>query len=485
MSEVQRERELKFDLPDDWELPDASRFVPEGGSVQSEVQRLESTYFDTAGRDLFGSLVTLRRRTGDADAGWQLKIPWSGARQEVRVPLQGSRGVPTELRTLTVGLRGRAALRTIATLRTERDVRRIVDADGNGLAEIVHDTVTATVKHEFSVIRSWHEAEVELLGHGDEKLLARIAKWLGKHGAEPSASMSKLGRALEASPRPARPASTASGVLGRYLDDAFAAIVAGDVTLRRHAGAALDDDELREIVHATRVATRRYRSTLRIFGPLLDSERAAALDTELSWYAAALGQVRDRQVLRGHLEAALDDLDPALVVGPVRRRVERALDAEEATAYAGVAEVLASPRYAALVAELRDWSAAVPVQDDDAPAAAVARHVRKAGRTLDRRVAAALESDDGEAQLSDVAHHRARKAAKRARYAGELAVPVLGRSAKTLAKRAKKQQQRLGDRQDEVVAAEFLLRLARSPGASSFTLGVLYQRQRDLAERSG
>ena len=491
VTETQRERELKFDLPDEWQLPDTTRFVPAGGAVQAEHQRLESTYYDTAGRDLFGSLVTLRRRTGDADAGWQLKIPMGDARQEVRLPLSGSRGVPAELRTLTAGLSGQAELTTIATLRTEREVRRIVDADGTGLAEIVHDTVTATVKHEFSVIRTWHEAEAELLDGGDEKLLARIAKWLRKHGAQPSASMSKLGRALEASARPPRPDTTAAGVIGRYLDDNLAAVVAGDVTLRRDRQAALDTEDLHAAVHATRVATRRYRSTLRIFGPLFVDGRASALDAELSWYAAALGEVRDRHVLRQHLEDAFDELDPALVVGPVRRRVQRALDAEEAAARTALAEAMDSARYAALLAELRHWTAALPMRDEDEPVATLQHLVRKAARTMDKRLArATAPGRDGDAAGADgatvdAAFHRARKAAKRARYAGELAVPALGREAERLVKRAKKRQQQLGDRQDEVVAAEFLLRLARLPGGNAFTLGVLHQRQRDLVDGSG
>ena len=479
MSETYRERELKFDLPERWELPDVTRFVPEGGSVRHETQRLESSYLDTAARDLFGSLVTLRRRTGDADNGWHLKIPAGNARQEIRLPLGTARGVPAELRALTAGLRGRATLRTIAMLRTEREVRRIADAEGTGLVEIVHDTVTATVKHEFSVIRSWHEAEVELLEGGDEKLLARVARWLGKHGAEPSGSLSKLGRALEASARPGRPTDTAAGVIGAYLDANVAAIVAGDITLRRaHLDPAngLTADELHDAVHATRVASRRYRSTLRIFAPLLDTARAGALDAELAWFAAALGEVRDRHVLRKHLAAAFDELAPELVVGAVRRRVQRTLDAEEAAARDALAETMASARYAALLAELRTWTADLPVRDPDLPASALERPVRRASVTMAKRIKAAAGDD--------AAYHRARKAAKRARYAGELAAPALGAAAKRLAKQAKKNQERLGDRQDEVVAAEFLRRLGES-GGNGFTLGVLYQRQRDLAEGSG
>ena len=396
------------------------------------------------------------------------------------MPLGTGRGVPVELRTITAGLRGTAPLRVIATLRTERQVRRLVDADGTGLAEIVHDTVTATVKHEFSIIRSWHEAEVELLEGGDEKLLARLSRWLGKHGAAPSGSASKLGRALEAAPHPPRPDSTAAGVLGRYLDAQLAAVVAGDITLRRDALSGLDADELQDVVHRTRVATRRYRSTLRVYARLLDADRAAALDTELAWFAAALGEVRDRHVLRGHLDAAFDELDPALVVGPVRARVARALDAEAAAARAALAAAMASPRHAALLAHLRDWTAELPMHAGSGKAARLARDARRAARTVDTRLAAARALQKADENAPDAAYHRARKAAKRARYAAELVVPVLGREAEKMVTRAKKRQKRLGDRQDEVVAAEFLLRLARSSGANGFTLGVLHQRQRDL-----
>ena len=43
-------------------------------------------------------------------------------------------------------------------------------------------------------------------------------------------------------------------------------------------------------VHTTRVATRRLRSTLRVFGELFDSAAAERLDGELAWYAQLLGQ---------------------------------------------------------------------------------------------------------------------------------------------------------------------------------------------------
>ena len=38
----QRERELKFDVPDDWALPDPAELAPTGGSATREVRQLEA-----------------------------------------------------------------------------------------------------------------------------------------------------------------------------------------------------------------------------------------------------------------------------------------------------------------------------------------------------------------------------------------------------------------------------------------------------------
>lgn len=74
MSE-ERERELKFETPDDWSIPDPDVLVPPGGRVRRAVVELESTYYDTDEHALLDAWLTMRRRTGDTDQGWQLKVP--------------------------------------------------------------------------------------------------------------------------------------------------------------------------------------------------------------------------------------------------------------------------------------------------------------------------------------------------------------------------------------------------------------------------
>lgn len=465
-----RERELKFDIPSDWTLPDPARFVPPGGGVERSDARLETTYFDTRDRDLLRSRITLRRRTGDTDVGWQLKVPDGNARTEIRLPL-GGRGIPAELRDATLGVRGGAALQPLATLVDQREIHRLCGVDGAPLAEIVVDTVTALQLREVGVTKHWREVEVELAG-GDEKLLERVAKWLAKRGAEPSRSSSKLARALDYDEGEPRELTMLSGLVSDYLDAQAAAIVRGDIDLRRG----------RDAVHATRVGTRRYRSVLRVLGALFDAERAAALDAELAWIAGTLGALRDRQVLRERLDDAVADLPPELIMGLVADRIHERLDAEEQQARDKLIAAMRSKRYYALLRELQEWRKQPTVVADE-PADNVALYLARARRKVRRRIARAPQGEGRSEAL-----HGVRKAAKRARYIAELARPELGAKAKAIRKDMKHTQQRLGIRQDSVVAAEFLRHMgaaAGSLGENGFTYGVLHERELARVHRYG
>src|SRR5690606_10854538 len=84
----------------------------------------------------------------------------------------------------------------------------------------------------------------------------------------------------------------------------------------------------------------------------------------------------------------------------------------------------------------------------------------------------------------DAARHETRKAAKRARYAAELAVPVHCVAAKRAAQGAKRIQEVLGGYQDGVIAMGHLEAAAartKDP-AEAFTLGALYGKERCQAE---
>ena len=230
------------------------------------------------------------------------------------------------------------------------------------------------------------------------------------------------------------------------------------------------DEDSAEAVHKTRVAARRFRSMLRVCAELFDAAEAQRVDVELAWYARTLGEVRDLQVLRGDLENLLETVGSqfGLEQAELGARIDTMLAARERRAQRGLRRALVSARLHALQAAV---VAVAPADTDREVADYVARAERKARKRLRR--AKRLDTDDPnrDAQL-----HRARKAAKRARYAAEMSIPVLGSPSRRAVKRWKAAQDELGAHQDAVVAAAVLRSLVVND--ADFALGVLWAAER-------
>ncbi|PRC48594.1 hypothetical protein C6A85_79055, partial [Mycobacterium sp. ITM-2017-0098] len=144
------------------------------------------------------------------------------------------------------------------------------------------------------------------------------------------------------------------------------------------------------------------------------------------------------------------------------------------------AEAMETPRYLALVTELQRWSVDPPVRETSAKK--LRATARRAGAKADRRLTEALRGGD------DALLHRARKAAKRARYAGELIHrDTPSKKTKRSIKGYKRIQTVLGDLQDTVVARSMLRQLGTAagtmPGENGFTFGLLYAREEHLAQQ--
>lgn len=481
MVSEQLEREAKYDVEADFVLPALSGVAGSEGVALPEIIRLDSVYFDTADHALLARGVTLRCRTGDSDIGWQLKVPTGDARTEIRLDPTGSHtSVPAELAGLVAGIRRGRALRHIVTVATDRTVYRLADATGVVIVEVADDMVTAVAPGQrAATVSSWREIEAELGPSGTEDTLALIGELLTRNGAAPATSPNKVAKALgvvitgeEQQPGPARKA-TAGEVIRRYLSEQDDALINGDLTLRRGHGG----------IHSTRVATRRLRSTLRVFADYFDPERAQLFDTELSWYANLLGQVRDREVQRARFSEAVADLPTERVLGPVAARIEQVLLTEQSHNEQVLAKAMNGRRYLTLLRESAQWAVNPPFTDHAGEKAAVLRRqVETAAGKVTQHLSAGLASD-GVDEL-----HKARKAGKRARYAAELAHPVLGKRTKSSIDRYKHLQDTLGDLQDGVVAADLLRRIAAGTAGNSeengFTYGVLYANELQRAEHS-
>jgi CHAD domain-containing protein len=452
------EREDKWDVDEHFVLPDLAQVV-DGATVRHDTVDLVSVYYDTTEGDLRACGILVRRRDGDDDTGWQMKLPAAGGRTELRWPL--SDRVPDELAGLLTGVTSGRPLTELTSIHTVRERYRISDPTQDAvLAELVDDHVRASVGER---LLAWREVEVELVSADSPP--KRLTKRLLAAGARPSRYPSKLAHAV---PARSGQAESRQSALAVYLIAQIDQIIAGDLGLRRH----------QDPIHDTRVAIRRLRSTLRVFAKELDPAEITGMDDELKWFAGLLGEVRDCQVQQRRFSNALDELSDELVLGPVRARVRSDLQSVELPARAEVEEAMAGERYLRMMAVLRQWRSDPPLAADTERV--LRKRGRKAAGKADERLA------DGLASGEDDRLHRARKAAKRARYAAELCKPIGGQTAKRTAKRYKRIQSILGDHQDTVVARQALRRMGTAagttPGENGFTFGVLYAREQRTAE---
>jgi CHAD domain-containing protein len=349
------------------------------------------------------------------------------------------------------------------------------------LALVADDEVSTELIADPAAAQRWRELEVELVD-GDRALLKAVGKRLRKAGATRSADPAKIARALDgrwpADSPAAGPEGSAAAVVGAYVRAQRDTLIGYDPKVRR--------DEP-DAVHKMRVATRRLRSTLRTYRPLWDRTVVDDLRRELGWLADVLGKVRDGEVLAARLAGALDELPVELVVGPVRDRLVGGLTAQHARDHRALVTALNGRRYAALLDDLDELLAAVPSERGLRPAATYVPHrVRWAAGKVD----ALLDTAAGASAPSplplpgvldrDTALHEARKAAKKARYAAEVAAPVDPAGAAALAGAMAGLQELLGDQHDSVVTRELLLAAARrahAAGENAFTYGLLHGRQ--------
>ncbi|MGZ0203855.1 CHAD domain-containing protein [Streptomyces sp. RM1] len=474
MAETKREIERKYEA-DDSGLPDLTGVGPVAAVLDRGLTELDATYYDTPDQRLAAASITLRRRTGGADAGWHLKLPVApDIRDEIRAPLADT--LPGELAALVRSRVRGAELVPLVRLRTARTVRHLVDADGALLAEASVDAVTAERLTGAGGTAEWTEIELELADGGDPALLDRVEKRLAKAGVRPSAAPSKLARALARTgarrgpAAPAEPVTAGDHVLA-YLRAQRDALVALDPAVR------LDTPDA---VHRMRVATRRARGTLRTFRSVLDRAATDPVAAELKWLAGELGVDRDQEVLADRLTTALDALPPALALGPVHDRLTAWARARRAGAHGHLTGVLDSPRHLALLNSLDALHADPPLRAAATrkPRKVLGKAVRKDLARLTTRVERALRLPPGEER--DLALHEARKKAKRARYAAEAATPALGTPAAELTTAMKTLTTLLGDHQDSVMARKALRELAavaHAAGENAFPYGVLYGRE--------
>lgn len=276
------------------------------------------------------------------------------------------------------------------------------------------------------------------------------------------------------------PPKSAGRAMARYLSTQVAELHRQDNRLRADDPGA---------VHEMRIAARQLRSALKTYRPLAEPSSIDRVGDELRWLGKALSDARDAQVLRKRLRDLVAAEPPELVLGPGMNHIDDDLRAAERAGLEQALRTLGSERYFHLLEALDELVRSAPlVSRASLPAKKVLPDLLHRDARRLRRAVKAIARSTTPAQR-DAALHEARRKAKRLRYAGESAIPVLGKPAKALAASAKKMQQVLGEHQDAVMSRqrlhEYAVR-AHGSGENGFTFGRLHgleQWHADEAER--
>jgi CHAD domain-containing protein len=215
-----------------------------------------------------------------------------------------------------------------------------------------------------------------------------------------------------------------------------------------------------EALHDMRVATRRMRAALRVFGRFYQPQVIAPLRKGLKRTGRALGRVRDLDVFRVKIHAYLaalpeaqrDSLDSLLSALEDRRHIDR----QRMLAH------LNSPKYAKFRVRIEEFvetegMGSLPMGlDNGEPRPYRLRHV--APLVIYERLASVRAYDEWisipNPPLARL--HALRIACKRLRYTLEYFREVLGPGTKGLIQEIVAVQDHLGDLQDAVVASEIL-----------------------------
>ena len=470
------ERELKLPAETDFRMP--SIYGLGGATVRSAPpERNDTTYYDTDDLRLARWGASLRHRPGE---GWTVKLPAERdkpflVRPEIVFEGNGDAPPAAAVELVRGFVRGEE-LRPRVHMTTIRRRTGLHDSGGRLIGGVVDDAVS--VLDGDTSGSSFRELEVEIGDETTPALLDALVERLRQAGAGAPDQTAKYVRALAPTspllPEVEVPDLGADASAGNVARRAIALSV---IRLIRHdAVVRIDTDP--EGVHQARVATRRLRSDLRTFRPLLDAAWSSALRDELGWLADLLGQVRDGDVLLERLRHRVAELSEAHerdATTTVLATLEHERDAAQST----LLEALQGPRYLKLLDSLVAAANGPSLRESASEPASdvIPELVRRPWHKLEKRVGKLGDSP------SDEELHAVRIRSKRVRYAAEAAEPIVGKPARAFAKAAEQLQDVLGELNDAVVAERWLANWARHGRSLEELRGAeaLAEREREAA----
>ncbi len=393
-----------------------------------------------------------------------------------------------------------------------RETRLTLRRDGDG-AELALSLIEGAVR---GLTRAQECCRLQLSGPGGAALALALDLAGPLDLAVPAHGLAAEGLALARGIRlPDPPLGAAPVQPEQSVPAAFAGIAGHLARVLLHWAPAAAQDQGPEPVHQMRVALRRLRAALAVFGETAAGTDLAALKAALSGLNRVLGPARDWDVFATGLAARVAESFPEepaiawLIAATERRRLAcyAALRAEltgEAFRALGVRLALlaaapslpppadlplAEPAIAGSAGEAALPPGASPAPPPEAgeagpetPGRAAARTPqgakRKLGpfaaRALDKRLKKVLQAPADLADLPPEALHELRLAGKRLRYAAEFFAPLHpGRATERFLRRLAALQERLGHVNDAAVAAGLLAQLPGRDARHALAIGIV------------
>ena len=441
-------------------------------SVCTEVE-IDNVYFDTQDRLLQRHRMALRVR--QLGRRWLQTLKVAGRsglvsrRGEWETPARVVRGHGTldlarlsdsPLPDLLAKQKGGAALQPLFRTQVRR-TQWIVER-GDATIEVALDVGEISIEGAPEPLRE-PICEVELeLKQGVAAALIDLALALLDAGGKPvvltpvARSKAERGYQLSAQ-RPAQAVKASAKAFVQHVTlrsttaDALRTVVAhGLAVLTANIELLLRDDDP-EYVHQSRVALRRVRSAMR----LLDrahQDVPESLAQELSWFARALGDARDWDVIADETLPSLAEAIGAAAVTPLVAKA----DGKRRQARASIRKAARSTRYAALVLTGERWCMSPAPAGAPMLAESAAPALQSASKKLFKQARFF-------AALTPVRRHQVRILAKRLRYALDLFGVGLPKPATARYIEALSQlQDLLGQLNDSTVAIAVLPQLTKS-----------------------
>lgn len=455
-------------------------------------------YLDTFDWSLLKKKLALRYRRADGGAMYTLKGVGAiedgiAKRMEIEAPLEGPVGSPAEISVRQIreeidGIIYPRRLLEQVQIRTDRRLYRLLSPEGARI-ELAFDasSFSAHGLNKPRRAKRLHELEAELLGGPEAALNSLFAVLSGAFGFPPSPA-SKLETAVERLKIliPAKkPPEKYTVRLDDRLDLAVRKIFAHQFIRFREQLPGVRRDIDTEFVHQARVATRRMRSALRLFGGAVPRAAGDFFAGELAWLGGLFGAVRDLDVFLLNL----DRFKELIARFPVKKKelFDRRIGECRSAPLAALGAALESPRYVSFERRfLRFLEAPLP-RRPRAPMAT--KPVRQAAPAIIReRLAAVIAQGQkvlGNPKLKQF--HLLRIRMKRLRYACEFMASAYDGALDPFIEKTVEIQDCLGEIQDTVFTRGFIDGLLNEwkdrlvEPEMVFILGELYQLQGEIS----